>query len=144
MASGLFFSSACVLNGEIQTIFGKDALMTPTPPPAQPVDPSDLKPCPFCGHEGEQRSIHTLTWHDQFGCRICDVWFGTAARWQARAALATAQQAGVALYRDYAAGHDSTVSPIHSYMTLWEKINGTGSWVANPLVWVVEFKRITA
>ena len=52
--------------------------------------------------------------------------------------------AGVALYRDYAAGHDSTVSPIHSYTTLWEKINGTSSWAANPLVWVVEFKRNTA
>lgn len=53
-------------------------------------------------------------------------------------------------WRDYSnpAGRDcesmTAVTPVESYRTLWESINGQGSWAANPWVWVVEFNKVGA
>jgi hypothetical protein len=36
---------------------------------------------------------------------------------------------------------DPAFTPEESYRSLWESINGAGSWDANPWVWVVEFRK---
>ncbi|BCD88018.1 hypothetical protein PSm6_44250 [Pseudomonas solani] len=50
--------------------------------------------------------------------------------------------AGTCHWRVYGSESSGTNSPVASFESLWESINGAGSWDANPWVWVVEFRRI--
>jgi hypothetical protein len=50
--------------------------------------------------------------------------------------------AGTCHWRIYGNGGGGTNLPEHSYETLWEQINGAGSWQDNPWVWCVEFRRV--
>lgn len=48
----------------------------------------------------------------------------------------------VQVWRDYKNHGKVFLSARDSYVSLWESINGPGSWDLNPWAWVVEFKRV--
>ncbi len=50
--------------------------------------------------------------------------------------------AGTCHWRDYSRPHAGFSCPVDSYRTLWNDINGDGSWDANPWVWALTFRRL--
>ena len=45
-------------------------------------------------------------------------------------------------WKHYRSGFHNAKNAIHSFFTLWEKINGEESLDSNPFVWVITFKNI--
>ena len=52
------------------------------------------------------------------------------------------ERSGECNWRDYSDQHNDFTSARRSYRSLWEQINGPGSWDANPWVWALSFKRV--
>lgn len=47
------------------------------------------------------------------------------------------------LYQNTPKDDDATTSPVKAFRSLWEHINGPGSWELNPWVWVIKFKQVS-
>lgn len=90
-------------------------------------------------------SIHMPRWASRINLEI------TAVRVERLADISKddAMAEGIVIQPDGGFGladstHYNFSDPTDSYASLWESINGAGSWFANPWVWVVEFKRVKA
>jgi hypothetical protein len=107
--------------------------------------PHKCDPRPF---DGPWRpSIHMPRWASRITLEINDV---RVERLQ-EISEADAEAEGIerrvsedpAYWRVYGTADTYTSCPVSSYRSLWESINGTGSWDVNPWVWAISLKRLT-
>jgi hypothetical protein len=95
-------------------------------------------------HQGWKPSIHMPRWASRITLEITDV---RVERLQ-DISEADAKAEGVeplrgGYWRHYQPGWTQhQLSAKGSFATLWDSINGPGSWEANPWVWAIEFRRV--
>ncbi len=89
-------------------------------------------------------SIHMPRWASRINLEITDV----RVEQLNKISAADAQAEGIAGIALEDIPKDGTgrvlLDPVAGYRSLWEEINGAGSWDLNPWVWVVGFKRVMA
>ena len=83
-------------------------------------------------------SIHMPRWASRITLEVTGVRVETLQDIDLADALAEGISDTGALILDSAGNEQG--GPIAEYAVLWEQINGPGSWDANPLVWVLDFK----
>ena len=88
-------------------------------------------------------SIFMPRWASRITLEIVTVWVEKLQEISAEDAIAEGIEKLSHGYRDYSRKLDAQLDPITSYCTLWESINGPGSWNKNPWVIVNEFKPLT-
>lgn len=59
-----------------------------------------------------------------------------------RSQRAVSSSVAVPCFWDYLRNEPNYSDARYSFSSLWESINGVGSWDANPFVWVITFKRV--
>lgn len=93
-------------------------------------------------------SIHMPRWASRITLEITGVRVERLQEISEADAIAEGIERSYDQWRDYrtdqAVNYPGAATPIDSYRTLWEEINGPDSWDANPWVWVVDFKRLEA
>lgn len=91
-------------------------------------------------------SIHMPRWASRITLEITGVRVERLQEISEADAIAEGIERSYDQWRDYrtdqAVNYPSAATPIDSYRTLWEEINGPDSWDANPWVWVVKFERL--
>lgn len=97
------------------------------------------------------RSIHMPRWASRITLEIVDVWVERLQDISEQDAIAEGVEsrpitwkpdASEFRYYGWLEKHDQwSLSAVNSFESLWNKINGDGSWEANQWFWVVEFKR---
>lgn len=94
-------------------------------------------------------SIHMPKWRSRITVQITDVRVQRLQEISEEDAIAEGVRAfiedGCGVYEDYIHGRGTwCMSARGSFASLWESINGHGSWEKNPYVWTISFKRIDA
>lgn len=85
-------------------------------------------------------SIHMPRWASRIALEVTDTRVERLQDISEADAIAEGAAGGHGAIPVY--GYSAT--PVEHYRWLWDQINGSGSWDANPWVWMIEFRRVAA